>query len=255
MSSTRVHLLLQLRVDPDSISGPETRSRPPRIVTRMMTLPRFSAAQVWRAVPRLVLNLLVPFVVYQVSRSYVDSDAIALAISAVVPTLWTVGRFAVRRRLDPFGVISVVVCLLTILVTVLTGGSALGTELLSPVLFGLVGLVVFGAALVGRPLDVLFLRLVNRDRPVEPARQHATTVIIAAVGGLFAVRGVVLTLLALALPVSGYVAVSGIVGWGTLILGGIPIFWYRQRRHARNTAAAGVIGQIWAAGSVRNTSD
>ena len=221
----------------------------------MTTLPRVSAAQLLRAAPRLVVNLLVPFVVYQVSRSYVDSDAIALAISAVVPTLWTVSRLVVRRRLDPFGVISVVVCLLTILVTVITGGSALGTELLSPVLFGLVGLVVFGSALVGRPLDVLFLRLVKRDLPVEPARQRATTVIIAAIGGLFAIRAVVLTLLALALPVSGYVAVSGIVGWGTLIVGGLPILWYRQRRHARNTAAAGVIGQIWAAGSARKATD
>ncbi|HEX4702578.1 MAG TPA: VC0807 family protein [Pseudonocardiaceae bacterium] len=191
-----------------------------------------------RALPSVVLSFLLPLLVYEIARSYVDSDAVALAISAVVPVLWTLGRLVIRRRLDRIGVVSVVLFGLTLLVTVLSGGRALDVELLDPVLSGLLGLVCVGSAVVGKPLNLVVLRLAAKRNPkaaqllADRPRQRIMTVTIVAVGAVLTVRAAVLVVLALSLPVSGFVAVSHPVGWAILIVGLAPVWWYRRRARA-----------------------
>ncbi|HKN99922.1 MAG TPA: VC0807 family protein [Pseudonocardiaceae bacterium] len=176
--------------------------------------------------PTVLVNIVAPIVVFELIRSEVDNDTLSLAIGAAVPLLWTLGRLAVARVVDPIGVVGVALYGAGLLVVWLTGGSALGLELRDAAPTGLIGLACLGSALVRRPLIVPLLRLFGRSATMS---RHAATVITVLFGVTLITHAATLTALALSLSVNSYVAVHQVVGLAVVAAGVAGIWWYRRR--------------------------
>ncbi|MFI5612170.1 VC0807 family protein [Amycolatopsis sp. NPDC051903] len=183
-----------------------------------------------RLVPSLVGNVVVPLVVYLLLKPVVGSEVVALAISAAIPLLVTVGGFAVRRRVDPIGVVAVAGFVVMLIVLALTGGSELVLKLQEAVFTGPVGLVLLGSALIGKPVLLLVHRFTGRE--AAPEQRKGITVMTGLVGGLLTVHAGVLLVLAIWLPTTTFVAVGRPVGWAVIAVGLLAVLGYRNRLRA-----------------------
>ncbi|QRP43970.1 VC0807 family protein [Amycolatopsis sp. FDAARGOS 1241] len=183
-----------------------------------------------RLVPSLVGNVVVPLVVYLLLKPAVGSEVVALAISAAIPLLVTVGGFAVRRRVDPIGVVAVAGFVVMLIVLALTGGSELVLKLQEAVFTGPVGLVLLGSALIGKPVLLLAHRFTGRE--AAPGQRKGITVMTALIGGLLTVHAGVLLVLAISLPTTTFVTVGRPVGWAVIAVGLLAVFGYRNRLRA-----------------------
>jgi hypothetical protein len=185
--------------------------------------------ELWRRLaPPVLVSIVVPVIVYQSIRSSVDSDLVALAISAGVPVVWTLGRLAVTRKLDPIGVLGTLGFGIGLTVAWLSGGSPLALELRDAVPTGLLGLVCVISVLVRRPLHLVAMRLVAKRRPTPLPSTHTATVITSVIGGTLLVHAAALTVLALNVPVGTYIGLSKVVGWSIIGLGAAGIMWFRH---------------------------
>ncbi|MEV8607560.1 VC0807 family protein [Amycolatopsis sp. NPDC051373] len=184
-----------------------------------------------RLLPSLVLNVALPLVVYLLLKPVVGSEVVALAISAAIPLLVTVGEFAVRRRLDPVGVVAIAGFVVMLVVLGLTGGNELVLKLQEAVLTGPVGLVLIGSAVIGKPLLLLVHRFTGRPAP-EPAQRRGITVMTAMIGGMLTVHAAVLLVLAIALPTATFLAEGKPVGYAVIGAGLLAMFVYRNRLRA-----------------------
>lgn len=186
-----------------------------------------------RLLPSVVGNVAAPLVAYLVLKSVVGSEVVALAISAAIPLLVTVGGFAVRRRIDPIGVVAVAGFVVMLVVLALTGGSELVLKLQEAVFTGPLGLVVLGSAVIGKPLVLVLQRYADRDPGAVPPRQRkAMTVLTVLIGALLVVHAGVLLVLALWLPTTTFVTVGRPVGWVVIAVGLLTVFGYRNRVRA-----------------------
>ncbi|HEX4725511.1 MAG TPA: VC0807 family protein [Pseudonocardiaceae bacterium] len=185
-----------------------------------------------RMLPGLLTRIVVPLAGYAVLRPFVGSDAVALAVAAAVPTVWTIGSLLVRRKLDPFGVLGMAGFGVSLLLLWLTGGSAIAVKLGEPVVTGLLGVACLVSVVVGKPAYALLMRATGR-----PATGGAGTVTVI-IGTLLAVHAAVLVLLAFVLSTTDYLAIGRPVGWGVLAIGIAVLFWYRRRfmAHPRRDA-------------------
>lgn len=195
---------------------------------------QLSSRPAWRQfAPSLVISLVAPFLVYLVAQSYVDSQTTAFAIGASIPVLWTLGRFAVQRKVDPIGVFSVVVFGLALLVTWLTGGSPLVLELRDAAPTGVLGLACLVSVLVRRPLIHAAMTFFGRWNPALAVRAQRTaatsTATTTIVGLVLVVHAAVLTAMALTMSVSAYLGLHQVVGYSILGVGVASAVWYRKR--------------------------
>ncbi|WP_326833720.1 VC0807 family protein [Amycolatopsis rhabdoformis] len=184
-----------------------------------------------RLLPSLVLNIAVPLVVYLILNPVVGSEVVALAISAAIPLLVTVGEFAVRRRLDPIGVVAVVGFVVMLALLGLTGGNELVVKLQDAVLTGPLGLVLIGSAAIGKPL-LLVVHRFGGARQGKSVSRRALTVLTALIGGVLVLHAAVLLALAVSLPTTTYLAVGKPIGWAVIAAGLIAAFVYRNRVRA-----------------------
>ncbi|GAA3530934.1 hypothetical protein GCM10022222_12470 [Amycolatopsis ultiminotia] len=196
-----------------------------------------------RLMPSLVVNAVVPLALYLLLRSPVG-EVPALAIGAAIPLLMAVGEFALRRRIDPVGVVVVAGFAVLMVVLALSGGNELVVKLRDTLLTGPVGLVFLGSVVIGKPVLALALRLAARRgaehrSPLAGAALHrALTVQTAVIGGMLVVHALVILTLALALPTTTFLAVSQPAGWAVIALGLFASYTYRNRSRAAAARAA-----------------
>ena len=112
----------------------------------------------------LAINFVVPLFAYYLIHPHVRSSALALALAGAIPVAYTLVMLAVRRRLDPVGVVSVVGFGIGVLVSWASGGNALALELQDPALTGLIGIACLASVVIGRPLHPVILRVPARLR-------------------------------------------------------------------------------------------
>jgi hypothetical protein len=197
-----------------------------------------------RLAPSLLINAAVPLAGYELLRPHVSSDVIALAAGAAIPVVFTIGRFLVRHRVDPVGVLAVAGFGLALLITVLTGGNELVIKLRVAALTTTVGLVFLGSLLARRPAHLLVMRTVARRRGLpgwsaaDPRQRRVATVVTAVVAVSSLLHASLIVVLALVLPTGVFLAVSRPVGWLILAATVGGLLWYRRRRLAAATAAA-----------------
>jgi hypothetical protein len=191
----------------------------------------------------LVINFVAPLLSYYLIRPHVGGSAVALAIAGAIPVAYTLVMLAVRRRLDPLGVVSVVTFGIGVLVSWACGGNPLALELQDPALTGLFGIACLVSVVIGRPLHPVILRLLGRGNAryagIAARAQTKTSMVVTTIFGL-ALTGhaAAVAVLALTQSTSTFVAFQHVVGLPPLGLGIAGVFVYRSRVQARQVAAA-----------------
>jgi drug/metabolite transporter (DMT)-like permease len=191
----------------------------------------------------LVINFAVPLAAYYELRHHGASSAAALALSGAIPVAYTVVVLAIRRRLDPLGVISIVSFALGVLISWVSGGNTLALELQDPALTGLAGIACLISVALRRPLHPYLLRLLGRSdaKYTDIARraQHGTSMLTTLIIGLaFTGHAIAITILALTEPASRFVALQNPVGLPFFGVGIAVLFFYRSRLQARQRTEA-----------------
>ena len=175
-------------------------------------------AMLRNALVSVLINAVAPLVLYDQLQHRVGSTTTALIAAGGIPLLWTVGRLAFRRKLDPIGLLSLAGFALGILLVVLTGGNPLVFKIREAILTGLLGLVCLGSIAVRHPIGLLVLRRSQTAAP-EAALRHAAVWITAIAGVTLVVHAAVIITLAAVLPTATFIAVHQLVGLGILALG------------------------------------
>lgn len=187
---------------------------------------RIELSGLWRRIgPSLVISIVVPVVVYQLIRSSVDSDAVALAIGAGVPVLWTLGRLVIARVVDPIGVVGCGLYGVGLVIVRLSGGNPLALELRDAIPTGVIGLACLVSVAVRRPLHLVALRLAGR---AQATASRFSTVVTTIIGGTLVVHALALTALALSLSTGTFVSLSQPVGLAIIAAGVAVLFRYRK---------------------------
>jgi hypothetical protein len=198
---------------------------------------------------RMLLCAVGPLVVYTVLRSYVKSDAVALAIGGAIPAVWVLVLAVWRRRLDWIALVAVVLFALAIVLSLLSGGSSLPLKIRGAVVTGAFGLACVVSVVAGKPLPLLVVQRRARRDPeagrlaqralADPVRRHAITVLTALIGITLLAAAAMRVILAATLSTSTFLSVSSIAQWAVIAIGGIPTLWYvhqqRRRLHSRTS--------------------
>jgi hypothetical protein len=205
--------------------------------------PRLSPLRMLSLIGSLVLNFVVPLVAYRVFRPHVATSAEALALSAAIPVVFTLGTLAWRRRLDPLGLISVVGFAVGIVVAWVSGGNPLALELQDPAVTGIIGLACLFSVVVRRPLHLVLVRYLGRSNPrfarlaADPATKRTSLIVTAMIGAIFLAHATVVTVMALTLPTATFLTLSRPVGLAVFAGGLLGLFWYRHRRRGHAAVA------------------
>jgi hypothetical protein len=194
------------------------------------------------ALASLAVNFVIPLLAYYLIQRRVGSSAVALALAGVIPVAWTLVMLAARRRLDPLGVISVILFGIGVLISWACGGNTLALELQDPEVTGPAGVACLVSVAIGRPLHPVILRLLGRgnaayadiaDRVRGKTAMTTTTVL----GLTLLVHAAALTALALTQTPGTFVALQHPVGLPPLAVGLGGLYLYRNRLRARQAAA------------------
>lgn len=192
----------------------------------------------------VAVNFVVPLVAYHVIRRHTDSSAMALAVVGAIPVVWTLAILVVRRKLSALGVVGVALFAVGVLISWISGGSALAMELQDPVIFGLFGIACLVSIAVGHPLHQVILRAMGRsnarytevaDRAAASGSSLVSTLII---GLAFLSHAIAVAVLAFTQSTSTFLALQNPVGLPFLGLGVAGLFIYGTRQQARQRAAA-----------------
>jgi len=205
--------------------------------------PRPSGRAGLGALASLVINFVVPLLAYYLIHPRVSSSALALALAGGIPVAWTLGTLAIRRRLDPIGVVSVVTFGIGVLISWASGGSALALELQDPELTGPIGIAFLISVAIGKPLHPVILRWLGRSNPrytdVANRTQGRTSIVTTTILGLTLLgHAVAVAVLALTQTTSTFVALQHPVGLPIVVLGIGSLYIYHYRLQARRRAAA-----------------
>lgn len=172
---------------------------------------------------RLLAALAVPVIVYFAVRPSVGSDAAGLAIAGAVPVSYALALVLVRRRVDLWAVLSSVGFAIGCAASLFANSSALPLKLHEAAVTFVVGVVLLGAVMGGRPLPVgRVLRLPHADRDLD-------TALSLMVGAFLVLHALLHVALALTLSTSSYLTVGRVVDWATIAAGAVCLYGYVRR--------------------------
>lgn len=191
-----------------------------------------------RLVASVLVNLLVPVVGYFLLRRYVTSDALALGLVAAIPVVRTLGVLMWRRRVDPIGVLAAIGLGVAVVVSLLSGGSALPLKFSEAMLTGVLGVACLVSVAVGKPLHLLFAKR-GASRPLPPQAVHTSRVVTLVMGVAFLLHATVHVVFALTLPTGEYLIASRLVGWAVILSGGGVVYCYVRVTKRRSLARLG----------------
>jgi hypothetical protein len=185
---------------------------------------------------RLIVNAVVPVLVYLLLRPHTRSDLTALIIGAAIPAAYTVGFFLWRRRMDPIGAIALLCFAVGLLLVIATSGNELVFKLRAEIWTGPLGLACLISAAVRRPLLVGAMQIAARRNPViaerlgRPQAHRILTVSTVVVGAILLVHAVLLVALALTTSTTTFLALSRPISW-VVVGGGLAALalWIRHR--------------------------
>jgi hypothetical protein len=185
---------------------------------------RRRTALVWLAVS------LGPLLLYFLARSYVDSDTVALAVSAVVPAVVTVVAAAWRRQVRLLSGLALVGVGVALAATAMTGGSTLPLKLYRPIITGVVGLALLLSALLRRPLLAPILDRLAGQLPVPTLPHRAATVVTVIIGVSFLIESLATVSLALTMPTGAFLITSRLVRIAVFVAGAAVAVRYLRRQ-------------------------
>lgn len=200
----------------------------------------------------VLINFLLPFVIFQTSKARLG-EVHALIASSAPPIGWSIVEFIRHRRVDALSMLVLAGIALS-LIGYFGGGSVKFLQLRERLVTGAIGLIFLGSAAIGRPLIYQLARagmtrrsasdeLAEFDELKDNPYFKRVMLIMTLVWGFGLVAecaiGIVLVF---ALPITAYLLVSPILGYGTIGLLSLwsVLYGRRQRRlgEARRAAAA-----------------
>lgn len=198
--------------------------------------------------PTLVVNGLLPYLLFQVLSSRGVTTVQALAATSVFPIAWTLVGWARTRRLDPIGILSLVLIAIG-LATSLATGSARLYLVRESFLTGTLGLAFLVTLLLPRP--ALFWLGSSFATGGDPARlawwnglwqyalfRRGIRLMTAVWGVALVAEASVRVVLALTVSPATVLAVSPVLALGTTALLLIWTFRYGARMRRRGEAPA-----------------
>jgi hypothetical protein len=192
------------------------------------------------ALVEVLVNLLLPFLIYRLTHSRLGDVGAMMAASAP-PIVWSVSQFARRRRVDALSLLVIAGIALS-LVGFLGGGGVRFLQLREHLVAAAIGFVFLGSAAIGKPLiyQLSRARLKRigagsqldtieglRDSPI--LRRAMMTMTVAWGVGLVAESALSCALLFVT-TIQQFLLVSGIIGYATLGALTAWTFWYARRR-------------------------
>jgi hypothetical protein len=178
-----------------------------------------------RRAARLLLVPAAPLIVYFAVRPLVGSDAAGLAIAGALPAAYTIALALLWRRVDLWAAATTVTFALGCLASLLANGSSLPLKLHEAAVTFLLGLLLLGAVLAGRPLPV------GRIVKAPPAIPQTDRVLGLMIGAFVILHSLLHLTLALTLSTATYLVAGRIVNWATIGVGALCL--YRYLRHLR----------------------
>lgn len=115
-----------------------------------------------RIIVSLAINLLVPVLLYNVLRYFHMNNSIALAMASCIPALRTIILFALRRRVDFIGVLSVFGFLCACMLTIITGENSLIIKLYHPIISLVIGFALLTSVAIKKPLFLVIIKKYKR---------------------------------------------------------------------------------------------
>jgi hypothetical protein len=194
-----------------------------------------------RLAPELTANFLAPYLVYQLlDARYGDVDA--LIASAMPPLAWSVFELIKTRRLDAISVIVVTSILFTVGATAM-GGSARLIQIRDALVTGVIGVIFLASLVLKRPMIFYLARATMARNTAEGAAEFeamwlrpgvpTTFRVLTAVWGVGLVfQTAVMCWLAWIWPISRYLLLSPVIGYGIFGLLMAWSLWYRAKKIA-----------------------
>ncbi|HLK26677.1 MAG TPA: VC0807 family protein [Caulobacteraceae bacterium] len=199
------------------------------------------------ALVSIAFSFVLPFLIYSTTHRAIG-DVHALMAASAPPIARTIFAFARHRRVDALSLIVLAGIALS-LIAFFGGGGARSLQLREHLVAAVIGLGFLGSAAIGKPLIYHLASARLRRGPganlghFEAASDHpifrrAMMTMTLAWGFGLVLESAVACVLVVALPISAYLVVSPIWGYG---LGGALTawtFWYARRRVLAARAAA-----------------
>ncbi|TCO58726.1 VC0807 family protein [Actinocrispum wychmicini] len=184
-----------------------------------------------KLLPSIVLNAVVPFLIYVLLRPHVDTDLVALAVASSFSAVYTIVMFVWRRRIDPVGAVAVVAYVVVLAISLLSGGNEFVLKVNDTLITGPVGVAFLVSVLAGKPLHLVIHQVVAKRRGLEvkPAVRRGSAVASLLIGATLTVHATVVILMALSLPTGEFLAVQRPVGLSIIGVGVAAIMWHRRR--------------------------
>lgn len=226
----------------------------------MARITGYLRAHGWRVLIELLVNFVLPYVIYAATEARLGAVGALLASSAP-PMLWSIVEFARYRRLDALSVLVVAGIVLSLL-AMIGGGGVQFLQLREKLVTGVIGLAFLGSAAIGRPLIYQLARAGMQRRSAGEAEQFAamqvhagfrrTMMVMTLVWGVGLIADAALSaVLVVTLSVRANLILNPLIGYGTMAALGVWTFLYGRRARRRGESRlAGASGGGGAGGSV-----
>ena len=143
--------------------------------------PGSSPRRVLAGLASVAINFVAPLLAYYAIRPHTGSSALALALSGLIPVVYTLVIATIQRKFSALGAAGVALFGIGVLISWICGGNPLAMELQEPVVFGL-----FGLACLGHAVALIVLALTQSTGTfVALQRPAGLPFLIVGFGGLF----------------------------------------------------------------------
>jgi len=175
----------------------------------------------------LVINIIVPVVLYTILRYFHISNFVSLALSASIPTLDSILTWITQKRIDWIGIYTVLGFILQLLVSGLLSDNTIVIKANDLLTSGPLGIVFIASALMDKPLLLPLRQAVLSSISNPKVEQLAARIpsqrqmVMASfiIGFALLLHALIILILAITLPTTTFLVVSKVVTWGALLLG------------------------------------
>jgi hypothetical protein len=196
-----------------------------------------------RGVIKLMVDTALPIGLYFALHFMGVNVLIAFALPAAIPVLRATLWWVWKRRIEWIAVFASLSFALELLGTWLLNGNPLFFKAHGILLTGPLGVTLLVSTLVGRPLLLSILRLIQPEQRMNPhvsktlasnpITRRKATLLTVGVGLLLTAHAVVELTLALTLSTDTFLLVSKVAGWSVIIVGLALLSWLRRTGSGR----------------------
>ncbi|MBV9331415.1 MAG: hypothetical protein JOZ55_07665 [Alphaproteobacteria bacterium] len=199
-----------------------------------------------------VINFAAPYLIYVFAQPHIG-DVYALMASSGPPLIWSTVEFLRARKIDALSVLVLLGIALS-LIAFYGGGGARFLQLREKLVTAIIGAVFLGSAAIGKPLIYQLARatLARRNDTAElerldevkdhPMARRTFMIMTVAWGFGLLADAALSAVLVFMMPISTYLIVNRLLGYGTMGLLFLWTFWYARRRRRMGDAMRAASG-------------